>query len=78
MIFAYAENHSFLEGISTLDWTWLRIIRDMTKDLEVKRCSLHEWEHAILQGYDVWRKVRQQRGGRIECNLLNRTIRYID
>jgi NTP pyrophosphatase (non-canonical NTP hydrolase) len=78
MIFSYAENHSFLEGITTLDWTWLRIIRDMTKDIEVQRCSLHEWEQAILQGYDVWRKVRQNRGGRIDCDLLSHTIRYID
>jgi NTP pyrophosphatase (non-canonical NTP hydrolase) len=78
MIFAYAENHSFMEGITTLDWTWLRIIKDMTKDLEVKRCSLHEWEQAILQGYEVWRRVRQTRGGKIDCDLLNRSIRYID
>jgi NTP pyrophosphatase (non-canonical NTP hydrolase) len=77
MIFAYAENHSFLEGITTIDWTWLRIIRDMTKDLEVKRCSLHQWEQAILQGYDVWRQVRLNRGGRIDCDLSNQTIRYI-
>lgn len=77
MIFSYAENHSFLEGITTIDWTWLRIIRDMTKDLEVKDCSLHEWEQAILQGYEVWRKVRQNRGGKIACNLVSHTIRYI-
>jgi NTP pyrophosphatase (non-canonical NTP hydrolase) len=77
LIFTYAENHSFLEGIKTLDWTWLRIIRDMTKDLEVKRCSLHEWEQAILQGYAVWRKVRQNRGGKIDCDLSHHTIRYI-
>src|SRR5262249_43637711 len=77
MIFAYAEHHSYLEGITTLDWTWLRIIRDMTKDLEVKTCSLNQWEQAILQGYDVWRQVKKNRGGRIEGDLTRRTIRYV-
>jgi NTP pyrophosphatase (non-canonical NTP hydrolase) len=77
MIFAYAENHSFLEGITTIDWTWLRIIRDMTKDLEVKHSSLHDWEQAILQGYEVWRQVKSNRGGKVECDLLRRSIRYV-
>lgn len=77
MIFAYAENHSFFEGITTIDWTWLRIIRDMTKDLEVKSCSLHEWEQAILQGYKVWRQIRGRRGGKILGNLRDRMISFV-
>lgn len=77
MIFAYAQNHSFLEGITTLDWTWLRIIRDMTKDLEIKQCPLHDWEQAILQGYAVWRAIRENHGGEIEGDLVTRTIRFI-
>jgi hypothetical protein len=36
-----------LEGVSEIDEQLLRIIKNMTLDLEVSKCSLGDWEKAI-------------------------------
>jgi hypothetical protein len=46
----------------------------MTAELEVKTRPLWEVEQAILQGFTVWREVRDANGGRIVGDLYRRTI----
>ncbi|MDZ4138522.1 MAG: pyrophosphatase, partial [Erythrobacter sp.] len=43
---------------------------------EVDRCPLSLWEHAIIQGYAVFREVRANNGGVVIGNRNTRTIRY--
>ncbi|WP_228371581.1 hypothetical protein [Trichormus azollae] len=43
----YNKDHGFLEGVSEIDEQLLRIIKNMTLDLEVSKCSLGDWEKAI-------------------------------
>ena len=74
LVFSYAERHSFLEGINTLDYELLRTIKTMTAHLEVSVRTEHQWEQAILQGYAVWRTIRDRRGGRIVADLNTRTL----
>lgn len=77
LVFNYAEKHSFLEGITTIDWAILRTCTEMTGALEVGARSLYEWEQAIISGYQVWRKVREHGGGKISCDLFTRKFEYI-
>jgi NTP pyrophosphatase (non-canonical NTP hydrolase) len=77
LIFANAEKHSFFEGVHTLDWSLLRTCHEMSKDQEVGIRSLYEWEQAILKGYEAWRGIVKSRGGKIECDMRNRTFRFI-
>jgi NTP pyrophosphatase (non-canonical NTP hydrolase) len=72
----YAKNHAFFQGVSTIDYHLLRTIKDMTSQLEVARCSLRDWEKAILMGYEVWRQVDKNRGGIVVVNLDARSITY--
>lgn len=77
LIFSYAKNHGFLERVSTLDYQILKTIKNMTCHLEVSQCSLGDWEKAILMGYDVWRQVEKNRGGRVVLDLDARLITYL-
>jgi hypothetical protein len=55
----------------------LRTIKDMTSHLEVSQCTTGEWEKAILQGFELWRAVVAERGGRIAVDLDARRIHYL-
>ena len=62
--------------MTTIDESLMRVIKDVTAPLEVAQCSVGEWESAILQGYDAWRQIVAQGGGRIRIDLDTRTIRF--
>ena len=75
MVFSFAEQHNFLEGVDQVDYELLRIIKSMTHYLEVGQCSAGQWEDAILQGFAVWRTVREAKGGRVVVDLNAASIR---
>ncbi len=77
LVFSYAKDYGFLEGVSTLDYQLLKTIKNMTSHLEVSECSLGDWEKAILMGYDVWRQVEKNRGGTVFVDLDARLITYL-
>jgi hypothetical protein len=74
MIFAYARDYNFLEGKSSVSTELLRMIKNLVQHLEVSACSTGEWEHAIVEGFKVWREVRNRRGGTVDLDLDNRSI----
>ncbi|MEQ8755017.1 MAG: nucleoside triphosphate pyrophosphohydrolase family protein [Coleofasciculus sp. G1-WW12-02] len=76
LVFSYAKDHQFLEAVSTLDYQLLKTIKNMTSHLEVSQCSLGNWEKAILNGYEVWRQVEKNRGGKVVVDLDERSIIY--
>ena len=77
LAFDYARRHHFLDGVAALDFQLLRTIKDMTSHLEVRQCTTGEWEQAILQGFEVWRAVLAERGGRIAVDLDVRRIAFL-
>lgn len=76
LIFSYAKDYNFLEGITTLDENRLKAIKKMTSHLEVSQRSLKDWERAILMGYDVWRQISKNLGGTVIVDLDARSITY--
>lgn len=74
LIFTYAREHNFLEGVGSLDYHLLKTIQSLVADREVSVCSLAQWEQAILQGYTVWRKIRSARGGIVQVDLVESRI----
>jgi NTP pyrophosphatase (non-canonical NTP hydrolase) len=76
LVFTYAKEHSFFENVSVVDWGILRTCHDMAAHLEVSQRSLYEWEQAILAGYRVWRAIRANGGGFIQCDLASRVFEY--
>ena len=76
LVFSYAKDHDFLEGVKVIDYQLLKTIKNMTSHLEVSQCSLGDWEKAIFMGYDVWRQVEKNGGGTVVVNLDARLITY--
>ena len=76
LVFSYAQKHNSLEGIDTLDYQLLKTVKSMTEHLEVSKCSLSDWQKAILSGYEVWRQVKQNQGGRFVVDLDTRSLIY--
>ncbi len=77
LAFDYARVHSFLAGISEIDYRLLRTIQSMTSHLEVGQATAADWERAILEGFTVWRAVLANGGGEILVDLDARQIRYL-
>jgi NTP pyrophosphatase (non-canonical NTP hydrolase) len=76
LVFNYARDHNWLEGVSTVDHELLRTIKGMTSHLEVAIRTTGDWEAAILKGYEVFRAVSSNGGGRIAVDLDARQMKY--
>jgi NTP pyrophosphatase (non-canonical NTP hydrolase) len=77
LVFEYAKGHNFLADISSLDFDLLKTIKSMTANLEVSQCSLGDWEKAILAGYEAWREVNRNQGGKVLVDLDARSVTYV-
>ena len=77
LVFAYAARHRMLAGVKTIEDSLLRTIRDMTRHLEVSARTAAEWQDAITQGFDVWRRMVDAGGGRVRVDRLERRIRFL-
>lgn len=76
VVFGHAKEHSFFESLSSVDYGLLRTVQTMTHPFEVRDKSLREWEQAILSGYSVWRKMRENRGGVFVGSSALRSVSY--
>ena len=74
-IYEYAARHDFL-AVKRVDWDLLCLVKRLTQNFEVKVRSEAEWEEAFLLAFEVWRQVREHDGGRIDGDLLARTLRF--
>ena len=70
------ESKNF-EGITTIDYDFLRILRKFVNGLEVSNRSLLEWQTAILQSYEIFRRLKKEKGGRVLVSLKNRKLIFI-
>lgn len=76
LVFDYARKHNYLADVTGLDYPLLKAIKALVADREVRACSLYDWELAIMEGYRVWRLVREHNGGIVIGDLNHRTIDY--
>jgi NTP pyrophosphatase (non-canonical NTP hydrolase) len=76
-VYQYAKDHKFYDGINKVDNQIIKTIRNLSSSLEVGKCSVAEWEKAILMGYNVFRELIKYKGGKVKVDLNNREISYI-
>lgn len=76
LVFEHAKAHNYYEGVETLDDQLLQTIRLLTGHLEINKATLKQWEKAILTGFEVWRKMREEKAGRVICNLHEKTMLF--
>jgi NTP pyrophosphatase (non-canonical NTP hydrolase) len=75
-VFGHASKHKFLEGLTSLDFDVLKVVKDMTSGLEVSDASWRDWEVAILEGYKLFRILMRQRSGFVTVDLNQRSLTY--
>jgi NTP pyrophosphatase (non-canonical NTP hydrolase) len=73
-VFEAASRAGYYEAVNTVDGDVLRLCRRLTVNLEVGVCSSREWERAIIDGYSVWRLLREYKHAAIACDLDARSI----
>ncbi len=77
IVFSRAKQLSFFDGIDHLDYDLLKTVREFVEGYEVDSVPLWQWEAAILDGYSTFRKLRDNRGGRVTLDLKKRELGYI-
>lgn len=77
LVFGYAHDHAYLEGVDHVDFGILRTIKQLTSHLEVRACSEHQWQDAIVQGFHAWRQLQHRRKGILIGNLPARRIEFV-
>lgn len=75
-VFDYARDHSMLKGLDRIDHGILRVVQRMVRGLEVERCGLWEWQHAILVGFEAFRALRANKGGWLKIDAETRSLTF--
>jgi len=75
-VFNYALGHSMLRGLTRIDHNLLKFIGRMVRNLEVSACELHEWQRAILVGFEAFRELMANRGGWLLLDAENQSLTY--
>jgi NTP pyrophosphatase (non-canonical NTP hydrolase) len=77
-IFNHAHHRSYYETTppGKLEYGLLKQVSDMVKGYEVAQCPLWQWERAILDGFAVFRQLRDAGGGIVHVDMEAHTIRF--
>ncbi len=75
-IFNHGMRNQAYRSVSSLDYGLLKAVREFVKGYEVEARPLWQWERAILEGFRVFRELRQHRGGTVTADLNSRTLTY--
>ena len=75
-IFSRAKQLNFFEGQDSISFDLLKGVQQFVHGYEVEECPLKLWERAILDGYKVFRQVRDKNGGIVVGDREARTITY--
>lgn len=75
-LFARAKALNFYEGKSRVSLSILKTVQEFVAGYEVDQCPLKLWESSILQGFAVFRQVRDAQGGWVIGDRVTRTLRY--
>lgn len=73
---AYRRNYFAETGAAKLEYSLLKQVKDMVQGYEVADCPLWQWERAILEGFKVFRQLRDAGCGVVAVDMLNRTIAF--
>jgi hypothetical protein len=75
-LFSRAKELNYFKGQSKVSLGLRKTLHEFVTGYEVDQCPLSLWERAILQGYDVFRQVRDNQGGWVIGDRHARTLSY--
>ncbi len=76
-IYDYARDLQFLKGKKLVDLNLILRFSKLVRNYEVESCEPWEWAHCILSGCEVFRSLRDNKGGRVEIDSDRRSIKFI-
>jgi len=68
-LFNQAKSRDYFSEPNSVDISLLKTVKRLCGDLEVKACTAKQWQSAILQGYALFRALRDNRGGIVNLDL---------
>lgn len=75
-VFSRAKETRFYDGIDQVDYDLLKTISEFVRGFEVDAVPLWQWEEAILNGYRVFRALRDDGSGTVTVDLVKRDLCY--
>ena len=75
-IFSHGLERELFEDLEHVDYDLLKSIQDLITGYEVERCALWQWERAILDGFKIFRSLKEYRKGFILTDIEKHTIEY--
>lgn len=76
IVFSRAKKLRFYDGLGEVDYDLLKTIQEFLGGFEVENIPLWQWEKAIIEGYRVFRALRDNRGGYVTLDIDKRELRY--
>lgn len=74
--YAHALDSGYFEHRAEVDYALLKMIKHLTRHLEVRDRTPADWEHAIMKSYDVWRALRRAGRGRVHLDFERQSMRF--
>lgn len=75
-VFVHALRRNAFAEVKSIDFDLLRTIREMVQGYEVENRPVWMWEHAILEGFRIFRALKAHRQGFVRIDLNTRTIEF--
>lgn len=76
LVFAYASEHNYLDGISRIDFQFLEIIQMLAAEKEVGVRTAADWEKAIIAGFEMFRLLLANGGGTVHFDADARNLTF--
>lgn len=76
MVFELAKDKNYFAEMTNVDDSILTVVQAVANRLEGGSLPGAEWERAILDGYAMWRDLRDNDGGRVLVDLDTATLRF--
>jgi hypothetical protein len=77
IVFTRAKQLNFFDSIDHVDYDLLKTVTEFVQGYEVDRIPLWQWEAAILDGFRVFRQLRNNCGGRVLLDIGQRELKYL-
>lgn len=74
--FNHGLRHGEFRHVKSLDYGLLKAVHELVTGYEVASRPLWQWERAILEGFRVFRELREHRSGIVTIDLNARTIAF--
>jgi hypothetical protein len=75
-IFNHGVRNGDYRAATTVDYDLLKAVHELVRGYEVEARPMWQWERAILEGFRVFRELRQHRRGAVTIDLEQRTIKF--